>query len=60
MAKNLADGSTVNMQSKRSLQKVGRVADIRDSEKGQWVDVNVGDKKNPVIRTYRPSELTVA
>lgn len=37
----------------------GKVLHIEETAKGEFVQVNFGDKKNPIIRKARPSQLAV-
>lgn len=60
MAKKILPGRAVTIASKRSHHKAGRVVEVSESLRGNWVTVNVGDKKNPEIRKYRESEVSVA
>ncbi len=36
---------------------VGKIIEVRDTPKGQWIDVNFGDAKNPMKRSARPSQI---
>lgn len=38
----------------------GKVIGVRDTQVGQFVDVNFGDKKNPMMRACRPSQIARA
>lgn len=39
----------------------GRVRGVRETSRGQWVDVNVSaDKKKPLLKAYRPVHLELA
>ena len=39
---------------------VGKVVNIETTSKGEFVDVNFGDKKQPLMRKARPSQLALA
>jgi hypothetical protein len=36
---------------------VGKVAAINETPRGPWVEVNLGDKKNPLLKRFRPAHL---
>lgn len=36
----------------------GVVADVTETDRGHWVSVNIGDKKNPHLVKVRPSQLS--
>lgn len=38
----------------------GKVLAIENTSKGEYVQVNFGDKKNPIVRMARPSQLVLA
>lgn len=38
----------------------GKVMHIEETSKGEFVQVNFGDKKNPIMRKARPSQLVLA
>lgn len=36
--------------------QTGKVVNIRNTSKGDWADVNIGDAKKPKIKSVRPSQ----
>ena len=38
----------------------GKVINIETTSKGEFVEVNFGDKKQPLMRKARPSQLALA
>lgn len=36
---------------------VGKVIDVRDTKVGQFIDVNFGTTKEPMMRACRPSQI---
>lgn len=60
-ASKVTIGKRVKFVRRNGEEIKGTVASkVREESNGQWVDVNVGDKKAPVIIKARPSKLSAA
>jgi len=64
MKKLFKKSQPVRAKGARGTTSAGRVAGIRDMGPGRgggiWVDVNVGERGKPRIKSYRPSAVTPA
>lgn len=43
-----------------SVHGIGKVVGFCHTKSGLFVDVNLGDKKNPNVKALRPASLTLA
>jgi hypothetical protein len=53
-------GKKVEITRRNGGVSKGVVESLRDTEKGTWVTVNVGDKKKPDLVSVRASQLRKA
>lgn len=51
-------GNTVSFVRRNGEKAQGKVVDIQKGSTGDFLHVNVGDKKNPKITKIRPSQAT--
>ena len=43
--------------SRGSAPKLGKVVGINETPRGPWVEVDLGDRKNPLLKAFRPAHL---
>lgn len=53
-------GQQIIGTSAAGMETNGRFVALTDTSRGQWVEMNVGDKKNPIIKRYRPKAVRAA
>lgn len=56
-AKPLKIGQKVTITRTGTKFTTGKVTNIRDTGRGVWYEVNVGDKRNPNVLSYRGGDL---
>ena len=53
-------GRKVAITKRPTNHTAGRINGIRETGRGTWYDVNVADKRNPFIASYRAGDLQPA
>lgn len=51
-------GQKVRYTGRDGIERTGKITDIQDGPTGQFLKVNIGDAKKPVMKSIRPSQAT--